>query len=167
MHAIKLYSVDDAQIFLYGKMLKNSVDEDFWFAQEAMKTQVYNLIKTCYRERLQSKLLSDYQKHVEEVLQDRFGLDAWVQNKIVERLFPAKEDHMELKEKLADKLRQKRSLINNLLQKENVSQARQTRSARADFIKTSETIRLAFSEFLLSVLVFQLTKHEEFLDGFL
>ena len=86
-----------------------------------MKTQVYTLIKTCYRERLQSKLLSDYQKHVEEVLQDRFGLDAWVQNKIVERLFPAKEDHVELKEKLSDKLRQKRSLINNLLQKENVS----------------------------------------------
>ena len=32
VHAIKLYSSDDAQIYLFGKMLKNTVDEDFWFA---------------------------------------------------------------------------------------------------------------------------------------
>ena len=28
--AIKLYSRDDAQIDLFGKILKNTVDEDFW-----------------------------------------------------------------------------------------------------------------------------------------
>ena len=78
VQAIKLYSVDDAQIYLFGKLLKNTVDEDFWFAQEAMRAQVFTLTKACYRERLQSKLLSDYQKHVEEVLQDKFGVDAWV-----------------------------------------------------------------------------------------
>ena len=49
------------------------------------------------------------------MLNDKFGLDAWVQSKIVERLFPSKEDHNELKEKLGDKLRQKRNLIGNLL----------------------------------------------------
>ena len=60
--------MDDAQIYLFGKLLKNTVDEDFWFAQEAMRAQVFSLTKVCYRERLQSKLLADYQKHVEEVL---------------------------------------------------------------------------------------------------
>lgn len=43
-----------------------------------MRSQIRNLTKACYRERLQSKLLSDYQKHIEEVFADRFGLDAWV-----------------------------------------------------------------------------------------
>ena len=32
VHAVKLYGEDDAQVMLFGKMLKNAVDEDFWFA---------------------------------------------------------------------------------------------------------------------------------------
>ena len=40
MQAIKIYSLEDAAIDLFGKILKNSVDEDFWQAQEAMKLQL-------------------------------------------------------------------------------------------------------------------------------
>ena len=31
VQAVKLYSQEDAQIQLFGKLLKNAVDEDFWF----------------------------------------------------------------------------------------------------------------------------------------
>ena len=40
VQAIKIYSLEDAAIDLFGKILKNSVDEDFWQAQEAMKLQL-------------------------------------------------------------------------------------------------------------------------------
>jgi hypothetical protein len=30
VQAVKIYSAEDAQVHLFGKMLKNSVDEDFW-----------------------------------------------------------------------------------------------------------------------------------------
>ena len=33
--------------------------------------------------------------------------------------------------------------------------------------RNQETVRLSFSEFVLVILSFQLSKHEEFLDGFL
>lgn len=87
VQAIKIYAPKDAQLKLFGKILKNSVDEDFWDVQEAMRGQLYKLVKVCYRERLHAKLLQDVHKHVEEVVHDRFGLDAWVQNRIIERLF--------------------------------------------------------------------------------
>ena len=91
-------------------MLKNTVDEDFWFAQEQLRNSIASLTKTLYRERLQSKLLMDVHKHVEDVLADRFGIDAWVQARLVERLFASKNEQQDLKQRLADKL-MKLSLI--------------------------------------------------------
>ena len=32
VQAVKMYSQEDPQIHLFGKMLKNAVDEDFWFS---------------------------------------------------------------------------------------------------------------------------------------
>ena len=31
VQAVKMYSGEDAWVLLFGKMLKNAVDEDFWF----------------------------------------------------------------------------------------------------------------------------------------
>ena len=83
-----------------------------------MRTQVLHLVKVLYRERLQSKLLQDAHKHVEEVMQDRFGMDSWVQARIVERLFSCGDEQSELKRKLAERLEEKRAVINDLVQKE-------------------------------------------------
>ena len=30
VYAVKIYSPEDAQVNLFGKILKNSVEEDFW-----------------------------------------------------------------------------------------------------------------------------------------
>ena len=110
-----MYGPQDVQLQLFAKILKNSVDEEFWEVQEAMRAQLYKLMKVCYRERLQSKLLHDVHRHVEEVLNDRFGLDAQVQSRLVERLFAAKEDQSELKLKVENQLQKKRTAIENLL----------------------------------------------------
>lgn len=167
VYAVKIYSPEDAQVHLFGKILKNSVEEDFWQSQETMRLQLASILKVCYKERLQNKLLQEVHKHVEDVISDRFGLDTWVQNRIIERIFAGKEDQNEVTQKLVEKLKQKRNDLGNLLQKENVSATRHNRSARADFLKSTETVRLAYSEFQLIVLEFQLKKHEEFLSGFL
>lgn len=49
-------------------MLKNTIDENFWFSQVNMRSQIIALAKACYRERLQTKLVTDVHKHVDEVL---------------------------------------------------------------------------------------------------
>ena len=35
--AVKKYSSDDHEVMLFGKILKNTVDEDFWMSQENLK----------------------------------------------------------------------------------------------------------------------------------
>ena len=32
VQAVKIYGEEDALVHLFGKILKNTVDEDFWFA---------------------------------------------------------------------------------------------------------------------------------------
>ena len=111
VQAVKIYGEEDALVHLFGKILKNTVDEDFWFAQDALRGAMATMTKTLYRERLQTKLLTDVHKHVEEVLSDRFGLDAWVQARLVERLFSSKNEQQDLKQRLADKLMKKREML--------------------------------------------------------
>ena len=115
VYAVKIYSPEDAQVHLFGKILKNSVEEDFWQSQETMRLQLASILKVCYKERLQNKLLQEVHKHVEDVISDRFGLDTWVQNRIIERLFAGKEDYNEVTQKLVEKLKQKRNDLGNLL----------------------------------------------------
>ena len=78
VQAVKIYSPEDAQVHLFGKILKNSIEEDFWQSQDTLRTQLASIAKVCYKERLQTKLLQEIHKHVEDVIADRFGLDPWV-----------------------------------------------------------------------------------------
>jgi len=152
--AVKQYGDEDAQVHLFGKILKSTVNEDFWLVQETLRAQVHSLVKVCYKERLQAKLLTDVHKHVEDVMSDRFGLDGWVSNRLIERVFLDKDEQKELKQKMADKLCAKREAHEAQLQKEAQAAQKHNRSARADFLKNTETVRLTFSEFMHAVLRF-------------
>ena len=91
MAAIKIYSKDDFEVQLFGRILKNTVDEDFWATQEAYRGTLYDTLKQTYRERLATKQLTEVNRHVEEVATDKAPLDPWVQSRIVERLVLAKD----------------------------------------------------------------------------
>ena len=58
-------------------------------------------------------------KLVDEVVSDRFGLDVWVQNRLVERIFASsRDDQIELKESLAKKLKDKKDRVGDTLREE-------------------------------------------------
>ncbi len=42
---IKKYSREDADVCLFGKVLRNEIDEDFRFVQIALKETVHSLLK--------------------------------------------------------------------------------------------------------------------------
>mmetsp|Transcript_26825 Transcript_26825/g.35875 ORF Transcript_26825/g.35875 Transcript_26825/m.35875 type:complete len:89 (+) Transcript_26825:1852-2118(+) len=68
---------------------------------------------------------------------------------------------------MADKLMKKREMLEALVQRETRAAQKHSRTARADFLKNTETVRLTFSEFAHVAQIFQLEKHLEFLEGFL
>jgi hypothetical protein len=65
--AIKTYSREDHDVLLFGRILKNHVDEEYWAVTDSYKHNLYSLLKSIYRERLQSKQLLDVNRHVDEV----------------------------------------------------------------------------------------------------
>ena len=65
--AIKTYSKEDHDVLLFGRILKNHVDEEYWAVTDTYKHTLYGLLKSIYRERLQTKQLLDVNKHVDEV----------------------------------------------------------------------------------------------------
>jgi len=38
--------------------------------------QIYQGVRACYKDKLSTKLLFDAQKHIDDVLLDKFGLDS-------------------------------------------------------------------------------------------
>ena len=42
LYAIKLYTDVDHDVKLFGKILKNRIDESFWLAQDSVKTSLQN-----------------------------------------------------------------------------------------------------------------------------
>ena len=109
-------------MLLYGKILKNTVNEDYWVTQENLKQALLAQVKACYRERFSMKPVSEVNKHSEDVLADKFMMDLQIQARVVERMYYNK-DAKELKEKLAERLRLKKQKVNQnkKSQKENIN----------------------------------------------
>ncbi len=51
INGIKRFSKEDADVCLFGKVLRNEVDEEFRFVQQALKDTVSVLLKQLIRER--------------------------------------------------------------------------------------------------------------------
>ena len=75
VQAVKSYSSIDHEVLLFGKMLKNTVDEDFWITQENLRHTLQTQVKVCYRERFAMKPHSEVNKHSDEVIADKYAMD--------------------------------------------------------------------------------------------
>ena len=117
------------------------------------------------------KALSDVNKHSDEVLVDKFPIDQQVANRIIEKLYFTK-DVKDLKQNLASRLlkkKQKTAQAKQKHSKENISLTSLNKMIRTKMSsdKVADSTKLYFSEFVSTVLDFELTKQEAFLDGFL
>lgn len=77
----------------------------------------------------------DVHKHIDDVLQDKYGLDPWVQSRLLERLFPKVDEQKEIKIKLATRLQKKKDYLASMAMKERqAAQRQQIRLTRSDFV---------------------------------
>ena len=60
-----------------------------------------------------TKLLVDVNRHVEEIAMDKAYLDPWVQNRMIERLIPSK-DQADVKDKVNETLQIKKYILSEL-----------------------------------------------------
>lgn len=84
---IKRYSKEDADVCLFGKVLRNEIDEEFRFVQQALKDTVYALLKQCLREKHTLKCENDLKALFDELTSDRAPIESGFWTKIVERMY--------------------------------------------------------------------------------
>ena len=55
IQAIKTFTQADHEVKLFGKILKNQIDEEFWLIQLHVKATVHSLVRQYVKEKNQSK----------------------------------------------------------------------------------------------------------------
>ena len=84
---IKRFSRDDADVCLFGKVLRNEIDEEFRWVQHALKETVHGLVKGLVRERYAMKGEVELKSLVDELTMDRAPLEPHQWLKIIERMY--------------------------------------------------------------------------------
>lgn len=101
INGIKKYSREDADVCLFGKVLRNEVDEEFRWVQQALRETVNGLVRTIVREKHAMKGEVELKSIIEEFSSDRVHMETWMWFKIIERMYN-QEDMLTLEVKIRE-----------------------------------------------------------------
>jgi hypothetical protein len=99
--AIQRYSRDCADICLFGKVLRNEVDEDFRYVQSALRDTAHQLLRQMIRERHLLKGENELKNMVEDVVTDKVSIETMQWMKIIERMYDVQDIRI-LEEKIKE-----------------------------------------------------------------
>ena len=100
--AIKHFGKDDHEVNLFGKILKNSIDEEFWLVQLHVKATIQSLVRQQVREKNAQKQAKTIAEIASDVLADRIKVDQGMWVRIIERMYEDRDVEV-LKEKIQDR----------------------------------------------------------------
>lgn len=103
---------------LFGKVLRNEIDEDFRFVQAALKDTVHSLLRQMIRERHLLKGENELKAMIDEALTDRVSIETMQWMKIIERMYDV-QDIRVLEDKIRDnaRIRMKQEITKKLNRK--------------------------------------------------
>jgi hypothetical protein len=99
--AIQRYSRECADICLFGKVLRNEVDEDFRYVQSALRDTAHQLLRQMIRERHLLKGENELKNMVEDVVTDKVTIETMQWMKIIERMYDVQDIRI-LEEKIKE-----------------------------------------------------------------
>jgi hypothetical protein len=99
--AIQRYSRECADICLFGKVLRNEVDEDFRYVQSALRDTAHQLLRQMIRERHLLKGENELKNMVDEVVTDKVTIETMQWMKIIERMYDVQDIRI-LEEKIKE-----------------------------------------------------------------
>lgn len=94
--AIKKFAQQDHEIQLFGKILRNEIDEDFHQVQVHIQETILQLLRLFLREKQPHKSEKDIQKWLEDVQGDKINLEDQFWIKVIERMYDS-EDYKKVK----------------------------------------------------------------------
>ena len=138
---------------LFGKVLKNQIDEEFWYVQVHVRQTVLSLLSTFIREKFPSKRADEIKKIVGELQSGRQPIDQNTWTKVIERMYE-EADVFQLRSRIiaASRIRST-STASQKLNKENSNPKHQMRS-RSNTDTYGYSNKTFYSDFLKAVLDF-------------
>jgi DNA repair exonuclease SbcCD ATPase subunit len=150
---IKTFSVDDNDVAVFGKILRNECDEEFRFVQNQVKETVNELLRIQIKNKFPMKAANDINKIVEERVNGVVLEDEWTE--VVKYMYNDSDSQV---------------LLNQIWQNANSrpSNSVKIRTSREDLLKKENKLAVvSYAEFLKLLLDFQLKAHEKFLGPFI
>ena len=99
--AIQRYSRECADICLFGKVLRNEIDEDFRYVQSALKDTAHLLLRQMIRDRHLLKGENELKAMIEDVVSDKITIETMQWMKIIERMYDVQDIRI-LEEKIKE-----------------------------------------------------------------
>ena len=103
---IKKYQRFDNEVALFGKVLKNEIDEEFRYVQVHVRDTVSVLLKSFLKEKHPTKSETDMQRTIEDIQSDKVPIETFYWTKIIERMYDDNDFEL-LKSKIRDFAKQK------------------------------------------------------------
>ncbi|ESL09026.1 hypothetical protein TRSC58_03261 [Trypanosoma rangeli SC58] len=151
IQGIKKYSLEDNDVAVFGKILRNEIDEEFRFVQRQVRETVHELLRVYLKGKRPSKSDAEITKIVQKKASGILLEDEWVD--IVKYMYNA-EDAVSIMMRVRDHLRQQ-------------SQPRRRSSIqRGHQVASVQDVQLSYAELIRILLDFQLEGHERFLARF-
>jgi hypothetical protein len=154
MAAVKRFADDDNDVAVFGKILRNEIDEEFRIVQKQLKDTVAELLRVYLKGKYPLKSEDEVSKILKKRMVSSVFEEEWVD--IIKYMYNH-EDSVTLIMKCKD-------LIASQNKAEDMNRPAR---GRGRAIESKEVTKLAFTEFLKVLLDFQLKGHEKFLLKFM
>jgi hypothetical protein len=149
VQGIKRYAAEDNDVAVFGKILRNEVDEEFRFVQRQLKETVHELLRVYLKGKHPLKGDEDLSQMLRKRVNGSVSEDEWID--IVKYMYNT-EDSISIIMRIKDILKQKVGPVRRI--------GTSRRAAK------EEAPQLLYAEFLRTLLDFQLEGHERFLAKF-
>ena len=154
IQGVKKYSAEDNDVAVFGKILRNEIDEEFRFVQRQLKETVHELLRVYLKGKMPLKSDEDINTVLKRRMSTSISEEEWVD--IVKYMYN-QEDSVTIIMRIKDLLKQRAAPRRGA--------SRRAKSAGTDAAKPNEP-QLGYNEFVRILLDFQLEGHERFLSNF-
>ncbi|KAL9655108.1 hypothetical protein ABK040_008889 [Willaertia magna] len=151
IQGVKRYSREDNDVAVFGKILRNEIDEEFRIVQKQLKDTVYELLRIFLRGKYAKKVDSEIQTMINQRVNGELHEEEWVD--IVKYMYN-KEDSVNVIIKVQEAIQ--------LLQ---IKQSKGTSRAGDSPTKLTNN-KIPYKLFVKVLLTYQLQGHEKFLKKF-
>jgi hypothetical protein len=157
MAAVKKYADDDNDVAVFGKILRNEIDEEFRIVQKQLKDTVAELLRVYLKGKYPLKSEDEVSKLLKKRMASSVYEEEWVD--IIKYMYNH-EDSVTLIMKCKD-------LIASQTKAEEMNKPARGRGRAAVEAEAKESGKMAYVDFLKVLLDFQLKGHEKFLLKFM